>query len=383
MRVGGAWLDAPGPRALLAALRAEGYRGLYVGGCVRDAALGRPVADIDASTDALPPEVMRIAAAAGFRTVPTGIDHGTVTVLAGDTPVEVTTFRRDVETDGRRAVVAFSTRIEDDAMRRDLTMNALYAEADGTVVDPLGGWDDLVARRVRFVGDPHERIVEDYLRILRFFRFHAWFGAPGGGIDPEGLAASAELAEGLERIARERIGAEMLKLLSAPDPAPAVATMGQAGILMRCLPGAGWTALAPLVHLEGEAGVAPDALRRLAAIGGQNVRSALRLSRADARRLNVLRAGVEGSAGPAEIAWRHCAGTAWDVALLRAAVMGQPLDADLGARIARGAAAEFPIGGGDLAAYQGADVGKRLRALQSEWIASDFTLDRKALLARA
>ena len=177
--------------------------------------------------------------------MPTGLAHGTVTVVAGGRPFEVTTFRRDVETFGRRAVVAFSTDLRDDAARRDFTMNALYVRPDGTVVDPLGGLPDLRAGRVRFVGDGAARIAEDYLRILRFFRFHAWYGDPAAGLDPDGLAACAALQDGLARLSRERVGAEVTKLLAAPDPAPAVGPMAAAGILARVLPGADAAALAP------------------------------------------------------------------------------------------------------------------------------------------
>ena len=212
---------------------------------------------------------MALAAAAGLAAVPTGIDHGTVTLLSDGQPFEVTTFRRDVETFGRHATVAFSTDIAEDAARRDFTMNALYAEPDGTLVDPLGGLADLRARRVRFVGDPARRIAEDYLRILRFFRIHAWYGDPAGGLDPEGLAACAALQEGLDSLSRERVGAEIAKLLAARDPAPAVAAMAATGILARVLPGADPRALAPLVHLEAGAGLAPRWQRRLAALGGR------------------------------------------------------------------------------------------------------------------
>jgi poly(A) polymerase len=236
MKITGDWLDHTGTQALCAALEAAGHRALLVGGCVRDALLGEPVGDVDLTTDATPDAVTRIAEAAGFRTVPTGIDHGTVTVIAEGRPHEVTTFRRDVETDGRRAVVAFSTEIAEDAARRDLTMNALYADRSGTVIDPLGGLADTLSRHVRFVGDPETRIREDYLRILRFFRFHAAYGDPGGGIDADGLAACAALAEGLDGISRERIHAELRKLLAARDPAPAVAAMAQSGVLARILP---------------------------------------------------------------------------------------------------------------------------------------------------
>lgn len=238
MKISGDWIQHPGTQALCAALAAEGFRALFVGGCVRNALLGVPVADIDISTDALPETVTNIANRAGFRVVPTGLEHGTVTVLAHGEAHEVTTFRRDVETNGRHAVVAFSTDVTEDAARRDFTMNALYAESSGLVIDPLGGLPDLLARRLRFVGDAEARIREDYLRILRFFRFHAVYGDPEGGLDAEGYAACAANAEGIDELSRERVGAEMRKLLGARDPAPSVAAMAQAGILARVLPGA-------------------------------------------------------------------------------------------------------------------------------------------------
>ncbi|MEZ5798622.1 MAG: CCA tRNA nucleotidyltransferase, partial [Paracoccaceae bacterium] len=250
MKVTGDWITHPGSQALCNLLAGAGFQALFVGGCVRNALLDAPVADIDISTDARPEVVSSLANAAGFRVVPTGIDHGTVTVIVEKVPFEVTTFRRDVETDGRRAVVAFSDRIEEDAGRRDFTMNALYARADGTLIDPLNGLPDLLARRVRFVGDAETRIREDYLRILRFFRFHAWYGDPDQGLDAEGLAASAAFSAGIETLSGERLAAEMAKLLTAPDPAPAVAAMAQGGVLGRVLPGADHRSLAPLVHFE-------------------------------------------------------------------------------------------------------------------------------------
>ncbi len=294
-RIAADWLDEAPARAVTGALGASGHVVLYVGGCVRNALLGRAVADIDLATDAEPEAVMALAEAAGLRAIPTGIEHGTVTVLADGRPFEVTTFRRDVETFGRRAVVAFTSDIAEDAARRDFTMNALYARPDGAVVDPLGGLADLRAGRVRFVGEPSERIAEDYLRILRFFRIHAWYGDAEGGLDAEGLAACAAAVEGLGLISRERVGAEMAKLLAAPDPAPAVAAMAASGILGAVLPGADARALAPLVHAEAAAGVAPRWQRRLGAMGWQeDWADALRLSRSDARTLATISAILRG-----------------------------------------------------------------------------------------
>ncbi|WP_136646063.1 CCA tRNA nucleotidyltransferase [Tabrizicola sp. YIM 78059] len=382
MKVAGDWLEHPGTQALCAALEGAGHQAFLVGGCVRNALLQVPVADVDIATDATPPTVSEIAEAAGFKVVPTGVDHGTVTVVAEGRPYEVTTFRRDIETDGRRAVVAFSTRIEEDAARRDFTMNALYADRLGRVIDPLGGLPDLLARRVRFVGDAATRIREDYLRILRFFRFHACYGDPDQGLDPEGLAACAALSAGLGAISRERITAELRKLLAARDPAPAVAAMAQAGVLRVVLPGADPRALAPLVHLD--AAVAPRWLRRLAVLGGENPEAALRLSRAEARNLDALRNAIGAAADPAVLGWKLGADLAADAVLARAACLGTPLPPGWQAEVARGAAATFPVTAADLIpALQGAALGARLKELEARWLASGLTASREELLKGA
>jgi poly(A) polymerase len=382
MRVAGDWLDHPGTQALCAALEAAGHQALFVGGCVRNALLREPVGDTDLATDATPETASSIAQDAGFKVVPTGIDHGTVTVVVDGTPHELTTFRRDVETDGRRAVVAFSTRIEEDARRRDFTMNALYADRHGTVIDPLGGLTDLLARRVRFVGDPETRIREDYLRILRFFRFHACYGDPEQGLDPEGLAACAALSSGLETISRERIGAEMRKLLAARDPAPAVAAMAQVGILRLVLPGAETRALAPLVHLD--AAHSPRWLRRLAVLGGEDPATALRLSRAEVRDLAALRAALADAGSPAALGWRLGLTLARDAVLARAALMEAPLPARWQADIDRGARARFPVTAADLMpGLQGEALGARLKQLEARWLASGLAASKEDLLKGA
>lgn len=378
MRIKGDWIAAEGTQAVLSMLTRAGHQAWLVGGCVRDGLLERPVADIDISTDARPERVMTLAGAEGLRAVPTGIDHGTVTLIADGVPHEVTTFRRDVETDGRRAVVAFSDRIEEDAARRDFTMNALYADAAGNVTDPVGGIPDLRARRVRFVGLPEDRVREDYLRILRFFRFHAWFGDAKAGMDADALAAIAANAGGIDTLSRERIGHEMRRLLSAPDPAPALATMAACGVLGRVLPGADPRALAPLVHLEG--GKAPCWLCRLAALGGQDAADHLRLSRAEARDLDRLRQAVGDSAGAGELAYRHGETVARDAILIRAA-SGLPPAPGWQEGIAKGAAATFPVRPADLMPqYKGAALGRRLAEVEARWIASGFTLSREQLL---
>lgn len=380
MKLAGAWLDHPATQAVCAALDNAGYRALFVGGCVRNALIGLPVADIDIATDARPETVTRLAEGAGFRVIPTGVEHGTVTVLADGLAHEVTTFRRDVESFGRHAKVAFSEDVAEDAARRDFTMNALYADAGGTVIDPLGGLPDLLARRVRFVGDPHERIAEDFLRILRFFRFHAIYGDPDQGLDAEGLAACAAGADGVETLSRERIGAEMRKLLTAADPAPAVAAMAATGVLARILPGAEARGLPVLVHFEG--GLAPRWQRRLVVLGGQALTEGLRLSRAEATEITAIRDAVGAMEPPAVLGYRLGAGLAADAVLARAALLETPPLPDWQAHVQQGAGQIFPIRAADLMpGLQGPALGARLKALEARWIASGFTLTRGDLLA--
>jgi poly(A) polymerase len=382
IRVRGDWFFADHTQAVCRMLTGAGHQALFVGGCVRNALLGAPVTDIDIATDARPERVMDLAEAAGLKPVPTGFDHGTVTVVAGHLPHEVTTFRRDVETFGRHAVVAFADTAEEDAHRRDFTMNALYATSAGEVIDPLGGLPDLVARRVRFIDDAGARIREDYLRILRFFRFHAWYGDPEGGLDAEGLAACAANVAGLEKLSRERVGAEVKKLLSAPDPGQSVAAMEQSGVLAHTLPGAVSRLLPVLVHLEWDWGLAPDPIRRLAVLGGEDHAERLRLSKAEARKLSRLRGATARPDDPAALGYRLGAEDAGDTVLLRAAAMERvPEPADAEAARA-GATAVFPLKAADLMPrFEGPALGAEMDRLERAWIGSGFSLSAEDLLS--
>jgi poly(A) polymerase len=272
----------------------------------------------------------------------------------------------------------------DDARRRDFTMNALYADRTGAVVDPLGqGLADLAARRIRFIEDAEARIREDYLRILRFFRFHAWYGHPADGMDPETLAPIAENVAGIDSLSRERVGHEMRRLLEARDPAPSLAAMAATGVLGRVLPGADSRFVAPLVHAEEELGIAPDAMRRLAALGGDAPAEVLKLSKAEARRRDELIEALASGAPMAELGYRHGVGTAMDAALLRAAFEGRMPDATAEGEARRGAAARFPVSAADLMPrLQGAALGRALKALEERWIASGFTQPRRPLVRR-
>jgi poly(A) polymerase len=259
-------------------------------------------------------------------------------------------------------------------------MNALYADRHGTVIDPLHGLADLQARRVRFVGDPEIRIREDYLRILRCFRIHAAYGDPAEGLDPEGLAACASLAEGLDGISRERITGELRKLLSARDPAPAVAAMAQSGVLARILPGADPRLLAPLIHLDAAEPL--RWLRRLSVLGGETAN--LRLSKPEERDLAALRAALGATDTPAAFGWRLGAQLGADAVFARAAIFGIHPPQDWQSDVHRGATARFPVTAADLMpGLQGEALGARLKALEAHWLASDLTLTREELLKGA
>ena len=289
-RVDAAWLQEAPLKDLLALLDGAGEEARVVGGAVRNALLAEPLGDIDIATTALPPEVMRRAEVAGFKAVPTGIEHGTVTVVAHGRPFEVTTLREDVETFGRHAKVEFGRHWRRDAERRDFTMNALSAARDGTVYDYVGGLADVEARRVRFIGDAATRIAEDYLRILRFFRFHAAYGE--GALDPAGVAACIAGRAGLDQLSRERVRAEFIKLLLAKHAVPVLAAMTESGLLDRVLGSVPLLAShANMRKLEATLALAPDAVRGLGALGvsvvedAERVRERLRLTNAEYARL--------------------------------------------------------------------------------------------------
>ncbi|WP_181707361.1 CCA tRNA nucleotidyltransferase [Chthonobacter rhizosphaerae] len=382
---GAPFLQESGFRAVVRALAVDGTRVRAVGGAVRNTLLGEPVADVDLATDARPQTVMERASRAGLKAVPTGIEHGTVTVVAKGRAYEVTTLRADVETDGRRAVVAFTDDFAEDAARRDFTMNAIYADADGTLHDPVGGVPDALARRVRFIGDPEARIREDYLRILRFFRFHAVYGE--GEPDPAGLAACRALKEGLDRLSRERVGQETRKLAVAERAAETLDLMKEIGILERVLGRPGEPAvLGRLAALASEAGVRIDAALAIAAVSSAEEADAaelaerLRLSNADRDRIAAV-AALAGRIGPEtaenavrEAVYREGNATTLGALLLSAARQGSGLPATV--FVARDwTAPAFPLTGADLireGLKPGPELGRVLKEREAAWIASGF-----------
>lgn len=390
------WMTATAAATVMSALNGDGGTARFVGGAVRDALIGRAVSDVDLATDLKPDAVTTRLQAAGVTVVPTGLRHGTVTAVTGGRHFEITTLRVDVETDGRHARVAFGADWQGDAERRDFTMNALYLDADGTLYDPAGGRADLDAGRIRFVGDPARRIAEDYLRVLRFFRFQAHFGR----VPPDATALDAcrSAAPKLATLSAERIRVELLKLLAAPDPTPTVRLMAELGIFAPILPEATKIdRLAGLIAAERALAEPGDVLRRLAALletdDARAVADRLRLSNAEIDRLaDALdpapqpRPDLAPAAVRAEV-YRGGALRFIDRLLLVAALSPEPQRfAGLLPIVRAFDKPKLPVAGRDLVALgvpRGPPVGKLLRRLEERWIAGDFTEDRDALLVWA
>jgi poly(A) polymerase len=395
------WLRTGALARLLMVLDRDGEQARVVGGAVRNALLGVPVAEIDVATTAVPEEVVRRVAAAGFKPVPTGIEHGTITAVIDKVPFEVTTLRRDVETYGRHAKVAFGRDWQADAKRRDFTINALSAARDGTVYDYVGGLADLAARRVRFIGDARQRIAEDYLRILRFFRFHASYA--GDHPDAAGLAACIAGRDGLDQLSRERVRLELMKLLLAPRAAPTLTVMSDSGLLLRVLGGVGYlAAFENMAKVEAAAGVDPDPARRLGALSvmvpedAERLWQRLRLTNAEHARLTSLaegwrrispalsdkaqrtllyRLGPEQFTDHALLGWARSQASVHDEAWHALATLPR-----------RWTTPEFPLKAADFikrGVAKGPALGEALRAAEVTWIAEGFPSDRVALEAIA
>ncbi|HLJ52087.1 MAG TPA: CCA tRNA nucleotidyltransferase [Rhizomicrobium sp.] len=392
-----AWLTDQKTRAVLGALGADAR---FVGGAVRNALLGREVSDIDIATPLLPGEVAKRLTAAGLGAVPTGIEHGTITAISSGKPFEVTALRRDVATDGRRAVVAFTTDWSEDARRRDFTMNALYATQDGEVIDLVNGVADLMAGRVRFVGDAVTRIREDYLRILRLFRFHAWYGK--GDIEAEAVRAAAAQKAGLAQLSGERVQKELLRLLEAENPAPVLRTMAAAGILGDLLPGALSIArLERLAGIDAEAFFTPDPLLRLAALlpGDVSVAAAvaakLKLSNDQALRLADIAGAKEKIVSylsvkeVRKLLYRIGVGPFKDRVFLKWAEDVKDANAVQWRMLLAVADAwqrpRFPLSGREVmlaGVPEGPLVGKILAEVEEWWVDTDFTEDEFSLAER-
>jgi len=401
LRLEADWLRHGALAALLALLDRDGEEARVIGGAVRNTFLAEPPGDIDIATTATPEVVTARAEAAGFKAVPTGIDHGTVTVVVEGRPHEVTTLREDVETYGRHARVVFGRDWRRDAQRRDFTMNALSVARDGTLFDYVGGLDDLTARRVRFIGEPQQRIAEDYLRILRFFRFHAAYGE--GAPDAAALAACIAARRELDTLSRERVRTEMLKLLVARNAAPVLTVMSESGLLLCVLAGVTLpVGLRRMTEIEASLALAPDAIRRLGALAlftvedAERLRERLRLANAEHERLlamadrwwhiSVETAEQDGRAALYRLGRTHFTDRvclAWSRAGLG---IIDPRWHELARLPERWSAPDFPLTAADMMARgieKGPALGAALRAAEEVWIAADFPIDAADIAAIA
>lgn len=397
---GAEWLQAPATRALLAVLDGDGETARVIGGAVRNTLLGEAVHEVDVATTAVPQTVMARTRAAGFKTIPTGVEHGTVTVVVDKIPFEVTTLREDVETYGRHAQVRFGRDWVADAHRRDFTMNTLSVDRAGTLFDPVGGYPDIRARRVRFVGDADMRVREDYLRILRFFRFHAHYGE--GAPDAAGTRAAIRGRDGLRRLSAERVAQEMRRLVVARHAADTLARMSDAGLVESVFAGIVYPQrLARLARIEADRGLAPSPALRLAAAGCavvedvERIAARLKLSNAEAKEMRLAvgaahRFPVEPGL-PARALYYRLGRTAYrSGALIAFAREGGAVDASPWPALFDLADASdppvFPLGGKSLVKLglrPGPALGAELARLEALWIDSGFSLDRKSLLRLA
>ncbi len=394
------WLKAGPVARLLALLNRDGEEARVVGGAVRNALLRLQVGEIDVATTALPEEIVRRIEAAGGKAIPTGIEHGTVTAVIDQHAVEITTLRKDVETFGRKARVVFGRDWKADAERRDFTINSLSATADGLVHDYVGGLADIAARRVRFIGEPQQRIEEDYLRILRFFRFHAHFGE--GAPDAAGVHACIVARSGLDSLSRERVRMELLKLLVAARATPTLVVMAECGLLGMVLGGVGYLAsFENMIKVEAALGAETDAIRRLGALGlwvaedAERLAQRLRLSNAESERLSALdqwwrvaaksdpqagrallyRLGPQSFTDRLLLAWARSEAGAADKNWHAYATLPQ-----------RWIAPVFPLKAADFmrrGVAAGPALGVALRAAEEAWVAADFPMDEAAIEAIA
>jgi tRNA nucleotidyltransferase/poly(A) polymerase len=394
------WLKRPEIVRVFAALSGDDVETRAVGGAVRDALLGRPVTDIDFATTAVPENVMALARKAGLKAIPTGIAHGTVTVVADGVSCEVTTLRRDIETFGRHAKVAFTTDWSEDAQRRDFTLNALYAGANGTLYDPLGGYEDLLAGRVRFIGDAVARIREDYLRILRFFRFNAYYGKEP--LDAAGLSACVKERNGLAQLSAERIAVELRRLLVAPHAFEGVEALFDFGLLSDILGSAPrLDRLVRLIAIETACDRVPNAILRLAALSvfvaedAPRLAARFKLSNAEQAMLalgadETFDAALPDDAAAKRLLYGIGAERFPMKVLLAWAASGAPADNVAWACALtlpeRWQVPAFPLRGPDITAlgdFKGPEIGEMLRKVEQHWIDGGFTQDRDQLLAKA
>ena len=377
------WRSDPSVKAIFDGVQERGKKIYFVGGCVRNELLGKDVTetDIDFATTAEPDDVIALAEAKGWDVQIAGKLFGTVMVIVDGTSFDVTTFRKDINTDGRHAVVKFSDDIAEDAKRRDFTMNALFVGRDGILIDPLDGRHDLRNGVVRFIGNANERIREDYLRMLRYFRMHAHYSKDKATFDNAALEAIKSCAQHVVVLSRERIGKEIRRLLEAEDPSRCLLKMEEVGLLEEVLPGSRTDAVGRLAKIQSERGMKASPSAWLALMQSHDAAGNLRLSRADEKNIERISRCSALNETAAALANRHGADIAIDIVMTRAAIRNEIPESDVFETVKRAAKADFPIAAEDLMPeFAGPNLGAELERLRSRWVESDFRMGRSDLL---
>ncbi len=381
MQIDSEWIKNQSLQNILQILKKADHNAYLVGGCVRNSILNFPVNDIDISTDARPEETLDLFNIGSFKAAPTGFSHGTVTVVSEGIPYQITTMRSDQNTDGRHADVSFSDNITKDAERRDFTINALYADPTGKIIDPIGGLKDFQPLRIKFIGNANNRIQEDYLRILRFFRFHAQFADLVADFERDALDAIKDNQNGLKFLSKERVWNELQKILLSKNPSRALSEMSKIGVLEKVLIDRGIKSIKNLISIEQKMGIEPEAIRRLLAITRNTEITSLNLSRKEVKKFSLLKSLLEKKFDPAELVYQFNKEIAQSVLAISTFNQGEKLKLSDVKKIEKACLYPCPISGAHLTKYMsGADVGIKLKEAQRAWIKSNFKSDPAKIL---
>ena len=382
MQINNEWIKNKVTQNILKIFEGADHNAYLVGGCIRNSILNIPVTDIDISTDATPQQTVDLFNRENFKVAPTGFSHGTVTVISENIPYQITTMRSDQNTDGRHADVVFSDDIKKDAERRDFTINALYADSTGKIINPIGGLEDFNPLAIKFIGDPNNRIQEDYLRILRFFRFHAQFSELVTQFDKVALDAIKKNQDGLKKLSKERIWSELKKILSTSNPARSLYKMSQLGILEIILENKNVHNLKRFNLIEKKMGLEPEPIRRLVAITENTENTFLNLSRKEAKKFSLLKGLLKKKHDPAELVYQFNREIAQSVLAIYTFYKGEKLKLSDIKKIEKACLFPCPITGAQISKYlDGAAVGIKIKEAQRAWINSNFKSDEAKILS--
>jgi len=382
MQINSEWIKSKSLQNILKIFKKADHNAYLVGGCVRNSILNLPVNDIDISTDAKPEETLDLFKTGSFKATPTGFSHGTVTVVSEGIPYQITTMRSDQNTDGRHANVSFSDNITADAERRDFTINALYADPTGKIIDPIEGLKDFQPLKIKFIGNANNRIQEDYLRILRFFRFHAQFSDLVEDFERDALDAIKDNKNSLKFLSKERVWNELQKILLSKDPSRALLEMSKIGVLEKISINRGIKSIKNLISIEEKMGIKPEAIRRLVALTRDTEIKSLNLSRKEARKFSLLKSLLEKNFDPAELVYQFNKEIAQSMLAISTFNQGAKLNLIDVTKIEKACLYPCPISGAHLSKYMsGEDVGVKLKEAQSIWIKSNFKSDSAKILS--